>query len=81
MHRPTRLTVAASAADLKSLKLAFLPGTGRMGGALARLHAKNGFGSVTIASRDAARAKEAAALMQSQLPSGTHPVHCSLQIT
>lgn len=48
--------MATVAAELRGLKLAFIPGTGRMGYALARKHAKAGF-QVTIGSRSFSKAQ------------------------
>ncbi|KAG1665112.1 hypothetical protein FOA52_007803 [Chlamydomonas sp. UWO 241] len=56
-----------ASSDVKSLKLAFIGGAGRMGNALTRLHAKHGFKHVTIGSRDLHRAQEAAAKIKTDL--------------
>lgn len=52
-------------AKLKQLKIAIVPGTGRMGSALARHYALSGF-KVVIGSRDAQKAKSLAQEMRSQ---------------
>ena len=45
------------AIDLDKIQIAFIPGTGNMGGGLARLYAKLGY-NVIIGSRTAEKAKK-----------------------